>query len=154
MLATVNDIYLGIAQIIHAHNPDIRLLLQSAPSPDFDNAQEWLTFELLNMIGMPSRKAYANERIMFQLGCYTVDATYRDDKKISRHYELADEYYQLLNQKDYVIKTTCVRLTECKIVYLDLKSSSDFAKAIYQNSPPMQTQSAVILVDAIVINER
>ena len=154
MLATVNDIYLGLSKIINEYNPSTILVLQSAPMPVFDGVEEWVSFELLNMIGHPSRKTYANERLMMQLTCYSLDASYRKDKKFSRHYELADDYYNLLNQKDYVIKNTCVRLTECKIVYLDLKSSSDFAKAIYQNSPPMQTQSAVILVDAIVINER
>jgi hypothetical protein len=155
---TIFDIYLGIGKIIQDFDDTIPMVVKGMDTPGLDQVEDWLQFDVLGEFPRASRVAQINEVIPFQLTCFTKAAYSRKESgptSFTRHVELASIYKPLLHQQDFIIKNACIRLEECRISFLDLRTSTFTAKAISTGTTPLlQTQSAVILVDARLITNK
>jgi hypothetical protein len=131
------------------------LIIKGTPLPKLENYDEWVSFELLSKFSMPTEKhVCVNDTYDIQLTLYSKHAEYRTDKSFTAIYKMVDMFNPIFNQASFYIKTSCIRFEESKIVHMDLRSLSDFAKAIYQNSPPLQTLAAVIINQGTIIDTK
>lgn len=155
---SIYEIYLFIANLIKTagvRTPVPKMILKGIEIPSLEGVDEWIAFELLLQNPYAARRIQREESIHFQLTCFTVDSDRRADKKIGVQYDLANLYKPVLHQRDYMLKNTCIRFKECKMTFLDLRTSTFTAKAISTGgTPPLQTQSAVILSEACIITKR
>jgi hypothetical protein len=155
---SVYDIYLFVAKLIQTASvvaPAPKLLIKGLELPSLEGMDEWLAYEMLLADPHVARRVQLEETYHFQLTCFTVDATRRSDGKVGRQYELASIYRPLLHQQDYMLKNTCIRFKECKITFLDLRTATFTAQAIATGGvPPLQTQSAVLLIEATIITQK
>lgn len=155
---SILDIYLGIGKVIQDFDDKIPMIIKGLDMPDLDKIDEWLQFDILGEFASPVRIAQRNDIVPFQLTCFTRPATSRKESgatSFARHIEMADLYKPLLHQQNFCIKNTCIRLLECRISFLDLRTSTFTAQAISTGTTPtLQTQSAVILFDAKVITNK
>lgn len=139
------DIYTGVAKIIRALDPAMTVVLRGQPIPKIGTKEEWLQFDFLSQYPIASQTTLKyDEWCNFQLSCYSVHAEYRADRSFTRPYEIGETYKQLINRKSYPIKDTCIQFFDATMQYLDLRSSGDFSKEIYQNNPSLQVHSTVI----------
>lgn len=156
-MAVANEyqVYLYIAKLIQQCGlvtPAPKLLIKGLEAPSLEGVDEWLAYEMLLADPMVARRIQHEETYHFQLTCFTVDSERRSDGKIGRHYELASIYKPLLHQQDYTIENTCIRFKECRMAFLDLRTATFTAQAIATGGvPPLQTQSAVLLIEASII---
>ena len=159
-MAVANEyqIYLGVGKLIQECGlvtPAPKLLIKGLETPSLEGVEEWLAYEMLLVDAMEARRVQHEETYYFQLTCFTVDSARRADGKIGRHYELASIYKPLLHQQDYTIENTCIRFKECRISFLDLRTATFTAQAIATGGvPPLQTQSAVLLIEATIITKK
>ncbi len=152
------QIYLFVGNLIKNSGlvtPTPKFLMKGLELPKLEGVEEWLSFELLLEDYTAARRVQHEEKIFFQLICFTVDAVKRSDLKLGRQYELAKIYKPLLHQRNYMIENTCIQFKECKITFLDLRTSTFTAQAIATGgTPPLQTQSAVLLIEASIITPK
>lgn len=155
---SILDIYLFVASLIKnagVRDPVPKMLLKGLELPSIEGLDEWIAFELLLQNPLAARRIQREETIHFQQTCFTVDSDRRKDKKIAVQYELASLYQPILHQRDYMLKNTCIRFKECKMTFLDLRTSTFTAQGIATGgTPSLQTQSAVILSEASIITKR
>ncbi len=152
----IYEIYLFIGKIIDecgVLDPKLILQIKGMEPIPIDTIDDYLAYELLLQDPRIDRRVTHNEQLSFQLTCFAKDRSQRQDKKkIARIYELAALYAPVLHQRDYVLKSACIRFKECKIAFLDLNTSTFTARSISTGGTPgLHTQSAVILVDASII---
>lgn len=154
----VYEIYLHVAKLIQTSGlvtPVPKMLIKGLEAPSLEGMDEWLAYEMLLADPHVARRIQHEETYHFQLTCFTVDSVRRSDGKIGRQYELASIYRPLLHQQDYMLKNTCIRFKECKISFLDLRTATFTAQAIATGGvPPLQTQSAVLLLEATIITNK
>ncbi len=157
----VFDIYMFVGSLIRAHDAPAlpekprKLLMKGLEIPTLAGVDEWLSFEMLLSDTHAARRVQHEETLYFQLVCFTVDAVKREDKILGRQYQLANIYKPLLHQRDYMLENTCIRFKECKMTFLDLRTSTFTAQAIATGgTPPLQTQSAVLLIEASIITPK
>lgn len=152
------EIYLYIAKLIQTASlvaPAPKLLIKGIELPTLEGCDEWLAYEMLLADPHVARRVQHEETYYFQLTCFTVDSSRRADGKVGRQYELASIYKPLLHQQDYTLKNTCIRFKECKMTFLDLRTATFTAQAIATGGvPPLQTQSAVLLIEACIITNK
>lgn len=155
---SVYDIYLFVAKLIQTAGlvaPTPKMLIKGLELPSLEGMDEWLAFEMLLADPQIARRIQLEEVYSFQLTCFTVDASRRSDGKVGRQYELGSIYRALLHQQDYMLKNTCIRFRECSIAFLDLRTATFTAQAIATGGvPPLQTQSAVLRVEAYIITNK
>lgn len=155
--ASLLDIYLAMAANVKAVIPTRKLKLKGLDSPDVAGEEDWLQFQMLYTGNIATQRIQRYQVYTFELICYSLCAAFRKSEKptFTGHIEAADLYVPIFNQRDYVIKNSCLRLQECKISFLDLSTSTFTAKSISTGTtPPLQTQSCVILTDATIIQTR
>ncbi len=154
----VLEIYMFVASLVKNSglvDPVPQLILKGLELPSIEKADEWLAFEMLLSDTHAARVIQHEETLYFQLTCFTRDAVLRADKLLGRQYALAKIYKPLLHQRDYMLKNTCIRFKECKMTFLDLRTSTFTAQAIATGgTPPLQTQSAVLLIEACIITKK
>jgi hypothetical protein len=156
-LATHTEIYTELLKRVESVcNPSKRpFIVKGTPLPKLADYDEWVCFELLSKFSAPTEKAVCvNDVYDIQITLYSKHAEFRSDKSFTAIYKMVDEFNEIFNQASFYIKTSCIRFEESKIVHMDLRSLSDFAKAIYQNSPPMQTLAAVIINQGTIIDTK
>lgn len=152
------EMYMFIGQLIQQSglvDPVPKMLIKGLELPSLEGVDEWLAYEMLLADPQVARRIQHEETYHFQLTCFTVDSVRRADKKIGRQYELASIYKPLLHQRDYMLKNACIRFKECKMTFLDLRTSTFTAQAIATGgTPPLQTQSGVLLIEASIITNK
>ena len=152
------DVYLYVGSVIQNAGliaPAPKMLIKGLEAPSLEGCDEWLAYEMLLADPMAARRIQHEETYYFQLTCFTVDSERRKDSKVGRQYELASIYKPLLHQCDYMLKNTCIRFRECKMAFLDLRTSTFTAQAISTGGvPPLQAQSAVLLIEASIITNK
>lgn len=142
---TFMDIYTELASVIQDVMPEIIMLLRGEPIPKIGSVEEWIQFDFLSNYPIASQtKRKFDDWCNFQVTCYSMHSEYRVDHKFSRPYELASIYKPAINRKNYPIKNTCIKFYDATMQYLDLRSSGDFSKEIYQNNPSLQVHSTVL----------
>jgi len=152
---TANDCFLLLGGIITAVDPNMMFDIDGARHKNKDKLEEWCQFKLLHDMKLGEERTQQHSRFSFELICFSVTSELRTDKKFNRHYELAEIYRPYLEQIDYPIKNSCLRLNEVKISYLDLRTSTFTAKAIATGGvPPLQTVCAVMQADAHIITNK
>ena len=135
--------------------PKPKLQVKGIAAPSLEGVDEWLSFQLLLENPHAAQRIQHNETYSFQLTCFTVDAERRADKKVGREFFLSNLYKPMLHQQDYMLENTCIRFKEARIAFLDLRTSTFTARAISTGgTPPLQTQSAVILAEACIITHK
>lgn len=157
-MVSILDIYLGIGKVIQDFDDKIPMVIKGLDMPSLGNTEDWLQFDILGEFNRASRIAQVNALYPFQLTCFTKAAYSRKESgptSFTRHVEMADIYKPLLHQQNFCIKNTCIRVEECRISFLDLRSSTFTAQSIATGTTPqLQTQSAVILFDARVLTNK
>lgn len=145
------EAYRGLARIIHELDPMIPLLLKGMSPHSLTKEQEFLTFEVLDEREKPSQTIINSDKCLsVQLTCYSYHAEFRTDKKIDRPQELAAKYKKLFHRANHIIKSTCVRMHDARIVYLDLRSAGDSVNIAVQANITQQLHCCVIQSEAYI----
>lgn len=149
-LASDEDIYKGLLDIVHKLDPNVVLQVRGIPTETLVDIDEWISFDILAFIDMPSRRNVIDRVVDIQTTCYSRHAVHRSDKKFGAHYALATKYGALFHKKDILIKNTCIQFKENRIVPLDLRSTGFFANNISNPTPLLNTQAIVILNQGVI----
>lgn len=147
---TYSDLYKELLAYVKAIDPNMPMQIRGTPPISQDNIDEWIVFDILSMLDGVARRNVVERYVEVQIICYSRYATLRADNKFDAIYSLTDKYNAAFHRKDLCIKNTCIQFKESRIVPLDLRSTSDFAKDILQNLPPLHTMSMVILNQGII----
>jgi len=143
-LPTYEEIYLGLAKIIRAVDPNMVMLLKGMPQPSLKDAYDFIAFDLLGAFEKSTRNQDGDRMYVVQLSCNSVHAEFRPDKKITAPYALADKYMPVMHRANHLINSSCFRMHDAKIAYLDLRASGDYSKQVYQNSPSLKVHTCVL----------
>lgn len=143
-LPTYGELYLGMAKIIKAVDPLMPVVLKGMPLPQLDAQQEFVAFDLLSEVEKSSFSLDGDRVYTVQLTCYALHAEYRADKSIDAPYKLAYKYKPVIHRANHMIKSSCLRTLDSRIVYLDLRASGDYSKQIFQSSPSLKVHSCVL----------
>ena len=153
-LASFDVLYKGIAEAVSNVDDNMPFLLKGAPFPELKDKEEWVAFELIAKPTYASNMTSVDEKVICQITCYPLHAEFRQDGNWMRPYTLAEMYINAFSQKSTLIENTCVKWKEPDSHYVDIRSLADFAKQIYQNSPPMQVHAVVIILEGLIIQSR
>ncbi len=148
---TLADLYAQIGTEIQQLLPTTPLFLRSAPLPSIAESEEWLSFELLGMTPSISPQLYVNQQVDLQITCYSLHSQFRKDTNPLRHLEMVDIVKPLIDSRAHDFGNAVIEFFEAKVINLDLRSMGDFSKAIYQQSPKLNTNAAVILNSGQII---
>ncbi len=152
------DVYMGILSIVQAVDPTLPIIIKGVDMPALDKVDEFLQFDYLGDMSLPSRVTQINDFHPFQVTCFSRSAFMKQEggaTKFAAHVEMADRYKNILHQRNYPIKNSCIRLGECRISFLDLRTSTFTAKNISTGTTPLlNCQSAVLLVDGRIITNK
>lgn len=148
--ATDEDIYKGLLAIVRNADPNMVMQVRGVPTDSLVDIDEWISFDILAFIDMPSRRNVIDRVVDIQTTCYTRHAVHRSDKKFGAHYALSTKYGALFHKKDVLIKNTCIQFKENRIVPLDLRSTGFFANNISNPTPLLNTQAIVILNQGVI----
>ena len=143
-LPTYSELYLGLAKIVSKVDTSIPILLKGMPFPNLDEVPDFIAFDLLNEVERRTQSLDGDRIYSVQLSCHSLHAEYRADKKFSAPYDLAYKYKPFLHRATHIIKSSCFRTLDAKITYLDLRSTGDYSKQIYQTSPSLKIHTCVI----------
>lgn len=126
--------------------PNLLIDLKGSNQLPHNSIEEWVSLEILNSIELPTQTPDVNSdrQILVQLTCYSLHAELRKDTSLVAPWTLANKLKPLLHRSNYVIESSCFRFHDCKMVYLDLKSSSDASKHIVENNPSFKIHSVII----------
>lgn len=161
-LATDWQVYQYLLQTLSAVNvadtgqPVRKLVFRTSgqPMPNLQGVEEWADFKLLSARGIPTR-TYIEHRVMIlQFMAYSLHSHLRKDHKFAREYELAEIFKPYLNARRYNVNSTCIVVKEIKIDYLDLRALGDFAAPAKQRSPETDINSAVMIVEAEIYENK
>jgi hypothetical protein len=148
--ATDEEIYTGLLSLVKSLDPSVVMQVRGVPTDSIADLDEWISFDILAFIDMPSRRNVIDRVIDIQTTCYTRHAVHRGDKKFGAHYALATKYGALFHKKDILIKNTCIQFKENRIVPLDLRSTGFFASNTSNPTPLLNTQAIVILNQGVI----
>ena len=141
----------GIAKQVKLVDPSATILLRGMAPRDLSNIEEFLLLECLDERELPSQTIIGSEKCLhFQLTCYSIHAEFRADKKYNRPHELASKYKHIFHRANHKIKTSCIRMHDSRIVYLDLRSVGDSVKIAIQSNITAQLHCCVIQSDAYI----
>ena len=152
------DVFMGVGAIIQAYDTNIPMIIDGMDMPSLESSTKWIKYSYLGNLPRASRVVQINTRFPFELICYSRSAFLKNDgaeTSFVDHIKMADEYSDLLNQKNFQIKNSCIRLEECRISILDLRSATFTAQSISTGTTPLlNCQAAVILVDGRLITNK
>jgi hypothetical protein len=131
--------------------PDLIIDIKGMPAAEKKDAEQWISIDLLNSLEQASQSiAGSDKTLLFQLTCFSKHSEYREDRKFTGPWDLANLMKPYMHRAKYIIETSCLKFLDTKMIYLDLRSSGDFAKESYQNSPILQTHCVLITSRAII----
>jgi len=131
---------------------DVTCIIHGVPYPT--GKEEWIKFTPLSFVKNPSRRGDISQRVYVEITCYSLLATYRKDKRYDRQWELAKMYADLFDQQDIQVETSCISFKEPRKVYLDLRSTGDFAGPIKQTSPQLNVDAVLIEIEGDLIQPK
>jgi len=137
--------------LVGAVNPAIPIVIRGVQYPTQED--DFLEFNLLAVSHELDRPGRKNYRYSVELKCFSRHTNVRVDgnRSIDPHYDLAEPYIKLFNQKRHLINNTCIQFTEPTVSNLDLSSLGDFAQGIDQQSPKLNLFALVIQVTGTII---
>lgn len=151
------DIYTEMGIIIKAVAPEQKMIIAGVDMPSLEKCKTWVKYDFLGSFPLPSRRFNIVRELMFQITAYSRAAFTDDtpDTDFMDYAKLIELYNDALNQQSFCIKNSCIEFQECKIAYLDLRTSTFTAKSISTGgNPSLATQAAVLLVNAYQITPK
>lgn len=142
---------LKVAEAITLIQPTILVDIKGIPAQSKEGLEEWVSIDLLNSMEQPSQTLeHSNKHLLFQLTCFSMHAEYRQDRDFVAPWKLSNKFKPVIHRARYSIDTSCLKFQDVKIIYLDLRSSGDYAKELYQSSPILQTHAVLMTAHAII----
>ena len=148
-MISASEIYLALGKHIRSV-VDVPLVVRSVPQESKEQWDDWVAYELLSIVDSPARTHTVDRVVTIQIIIYSRHTEKRRDNKLTANLELADTIYTAVNRRNVPLKDSCIQLKDAKMVTMDLRSIGDFAKGIYQQSPSLDLQSTVLLIDGII----
>lgn len=151
MLPSDHELLLHICSAVRKLDANIIVDIKGIPAQSKDGVSDWLSVDLLNSLEMATQTTEnSDRRLLFQITCFSKHAEYRIDKEFIAPWKLANRFKPVLHRAAYPIQNTCLKFLDTKMMYLDLRSSGDYAKELYQSSPVLQTHAVLITASAII----
>lgn len=142
---------LKVGATIQEAFPSLVIDIKGIPATVKKDKEEWISLDLINSLEQASQSiAGSDKTLLFQISCFSKHSEYREDKKFTAPWDLSEKLKPFLHRAKYVIESSCLKFLDTKMMYLDLRSSGDFAKESYQNSPILQTHCVLITSRAII----
>jgi hypothetical protein len=151
-MLTHAELFLGIQKEVAELHLDMPIAVKGLKLPL--DKEEWITFNDLSVYPMRSRTDTVNRRVSIEIICYAKHAQFRADGNFKRAWEMAEDYFNLLNQARMIIKSSCIQFREARLIYLDHKSLGDFAEHIDQQSPNLNLDAILLEVEGIWIQSK
>lgn len=151
------EIYLALGKIVQAVDPLIKMQVPGISMPKLEKEVNWIKFEYLGEFGAPARHTQLDRMMPFCITCYS-RASYVNEEPSQDfvgYLRLAQLYKELLDAKDYLIKSSCIQFQESRMSLMDLRTATFTAKSISTGTTPsLATQAAVILSNAYLITNK
>ena len=146
-----HELLLLVCQAVRKLDESIVIDIKGIPALSKEGVSDWLSVDLLNSLEVATQTvANSDRRLLFQITCFSKHAEYRIDKEFTAPWKLANRFKPVLHRAAYPIQNTCLKFLDTKMMYLDLRSSGDYAKELYQSSPVLQTHAVLMTASAII----
>jgi hypothetical protein len=151
MVIEDHTLLLEVGKAIRALDANIVIDIKGIPAQSKEGSYEWLSLDLLSSIEVATQTIQnSDKRLIFQLTCFSKHSEYRPDNDFTAPWKLASKFKGILHRAKYPIQNTCLKFLDTKMTYLDLRSSGDYAKELYQSSPLLQTHAVLITASALI----